>query len=150
MTVEMWLIYGLTLILVELVILPGLGLLFAGLGALITAIILLYCKNAYHYEYLIFIFTSCLWCVAFWLPWQAAKVKNNPLFQDICGQYAEVISKTFDHKTIGQVIWSGTIMNAKMFYGDEIAHYGDILLIKIIRGNILFCQKDKNITNKRL
>ena len=59
---------------------------------------------------------------------------------DIIGMQVEVAYEDIKPDNLGQVYWSGTIMNAKLSSGETIARVGDKLFIVNAKGNILICK----------
>jgi len=55
----------------------------------------------------------------------------------------EVAYEDIKPGNLGQVYWSGTIMNAKLSSGETIARVGEKLVIVNAKGNILICKHNK-------
>ncbi len=142
---NLWIISGFILILAEFIIFPGLGILFLGLGALTNAILTSKYDISLQYQLFSFGLFSCLWFVLLWWPLNHYVYKKNLAndYQDIVGNEAEVLSQNLSSTALGQIKWSGTILNAKLqsLSNDEnqIAIKGEIVLIKKIEGNIAIC-----------
>lgn len=145
-SIALWLVIGCICLLLEFAKLPGIGFLFLGLGALTNAI-LVYTYPALldYYQYASFGLISFLWLAILWLPLRTYfyKKKNKSLnYSDMIDQEVEVYNK-ISIGAIGQVKWSGTIMNAKLLYAEkDPAEIGDKLYIKQVHGNVLICSKD--------
>lgn len=59
------------------------------------------------------------------------------------GKTVEVYSSTISSDSIGQVKWSGAIMNAYLAPNETDAKTGDRLFITEVKGNILICSKHR-------
>ena len=59
------------------------------------------------------------------------------------GKTVEVYSSVVSSDTVGQVKWSGAIMNAYLAPNETDAKTGDRLFITEVKGNILICSKYK-------
>ena len=143
--ISLWVIVGIILIIIEFTNLPNVGFLFLGLGALSTAIFLTALPDALKYQYIIFGISSLLSLAILWWPlkWYVYKKSNNIApYSDMIGNEVVVHSDIISAEKIGQVIWSGTIMNAKLDGNRHKAAYkGDTLHITKISGNVLICSK---------
>ena len=67
--IELWLLFGIILIILEFSQLPGIGFLFLGLGAISTAIITSYWpQGALLYQFAYFAITALLWFLLLYYP----------------------------------------------------------------------------------
>lgn len=143
--ISLWVIVGIILIIIEFTNVPNVGFLFLGLGALSTAIFLTISPVALKYQYIIFGLSSVVSLVILWWPLKQYVYKNNNkalAYSDMIGNEVVVYSKEISAEKIGQVIWSGTIMNAKLDSKEHrTAHKGEKLNITKISGNVLTCSK---------
>ncbi len=143
--VTLWLIAGIIFIIIEFIGTPNVGFLFLGLGALSTAICLSLSPLAFKYQPVIFGISSLLSLLILWQPLQLyiyKNGKNSTSYSDMIGNAVIVHSKEISTETIGQVMWSGTIMNAKLDEKEhKIASKGDTLYITKTAGNVLICSK---------
>ncbi|MES2214620.1 MAG: NfeD family protein [Pseudomonadota bacterium] len=138
---EWWLIFGFAGILIELLISPGLGGIFLSLGAVTVAAIVSFIPSMEVYQYLLFCLFSCFWVIALWKPLKYPNIFSTKRSQtsDLVGQEVEVINLPLEAGIIGQVKWSGTIMNAKLAEDFKPAEVGAILKVREVEGNILIC-----------
>lgn len=62
---------------------------------------------------------------------------------DIVGSSVTVIKNDMKAGSLGQVLWCGTVMNARLIgtLNNDTAKVDDTLIVKEIKGNTLFCQK---------
>lgn len=133
-----WLIAGAILIILEITTIPGVGFLFAGLGALMLGIFMeLGFVEKPLWQWIIFFGLTVIWAVVLWKPLKNFRQGNNPPFKDMEGQKAIVTGKLEPGKT-GHAKWSGTKMKAKL---DESAKKakadGDEVEVVGLDGNIL-------------
>lgn len=142
---ECWLIFGFITVLFEIFFISGIGMVFAGLGALTTAAIISFDPNMLLHQYPLFAICSFFWFGILWRPLQKYLHNKSVISQpsDLVGVTVEVTgSSLLPNGRLGQVKWSGTILNAKLDLGvtDEQTA-GTILRIKEVDGSIVICQK---------
>ncbi|MDN3029833.1 MULTISPECIES: NfeD family protein [Rickettsieae] len=140
--VEWWLIAGIICIIIEFSNIPNVGFLFLGLGGISNAIILNNYSDLLKYQYIIFGFISFLWLVILWYPlkFYVGKKHDKYEYSDMLGQEVQLYSNELLIGEKGQVLWSGTIMNAKLSKDSvKSAYKGDTLRIVQIDGNVLIC-----------
>ncbi len=147
--IEWWLIVGVICIIIEFANIPNIGFLFLGLGGISNAIILNNYPYLLKYQYIIFGFTSFMWLIILWYPLKFYVYKKPYKYEysDMFGKEVQVYSNELLVGEKGQVLWSGTIMNAKLSK-DAIksARKGDTLYIVEIDGNVLICTTE-NLKN---
>lgn len=143
---EIWLIIGIICLVIEFFAVLSIGFLFLGLGALSnTPVVYNYDINLQN-QITIFGILSLIWFSILYLPLKkyvystTAKAEN---YSDMVGKAVEVHSSTISSHTIGQVKWSGVIMNAYLAPNEEEAKTGDQLFIIEVKGNILVCSRHK-------
>ena len=141
--VEIWLVVGIIFILIEFSKLPGIGFLFLGLGAMSSSVIFYFYPEIQNYQVASIGFSSLAWFLVLWWPLKAFVYgKNKNLgkdYFDIVGMQVEVALEDIKPGSIGQVYWSGTIMNAQLSSKEKIARVGDKLYVLEAKGNILIC-----------
>ncbi|HJD61800.1 MAG TPA: NfeD family protein [Rickettsia endosymbiont of Columbicola hoogstraali] len=143
---EIWLIIGVICIIAEFFTIPNIGFLFFGFGALLNALII------YHYPLInltnqitIFGLLSLIWFCILYYPLKKyvySKTTSNENYSDMIGKEAEVYSELISEENLGQVKWSGVIMNAYLA-PNEKAKSGDKVFITKVKGNILICSKHR-------
>ncbi|MCC8369283.1 MAG: NfeD family protein [Rickettsia endosymbiont of Oxypoda opaca] len=147
---ELWLIIGVICFIIEFGAAPNIGFLFFGFGALSNAII------TYNYPILlkeqltIFGLLSLLWFIMLWRPIKKYIYKNSNLkqsnYSDMINKEVEVYSPTISSSKIGQVKWSGVIMNALLEQNEpEEVKAGNRIFIVGVQGNILICSRTSNL-----
>lgn len=145
--IEIWLAVGIIFILLEFTTLPGIGFLFLGFGAMSSSVIFYFYPEMQNYQVVSVGFLSLAWFLILWWPLKFFVYGKNGNSEkdyfDIVGMQAEVALKDINPGDIGQVYWSGTIMNARLNSKEKIAHVGDKLYILEAKGNILICSHNK-------
>jgi membrane protein implicated in regulation of membrane protease activity len=142
--VEIWLIVGVFFIIVELLHLPNIGFLFLGLGALSCGILISTFPNLTIYQWVVFGLSSALWFLVLYLPLKryVYKKNNKSIYFDMINNEVYACNRSIVVGEMGQVKWSGTIMNATLDDSEakEVA-VGEKLYIKEVRGNTLICSR---------
>jgi len=110
-----WLIAGVILAVAE-VHFAGVGLLFAGLGAIVTGTALysgMVAEEAQVSQWLVFFVATAVWALLLWKPLQKYR-RPSPGYDNIVGETAYVGNQGLLKRSGGEVTWSGTIMKAKL------------------------------------
>lgn len=142
--VELWLLVGCICLIAEFTNLPGIGLLFLGLGSLTTSIFIYNYPRYIDYQLATVGLISLLWLIILWWPLKKYlhNKKDNLEYLDMINNEVEVYGNKITIGKIGQVKWSGAIMNAKLEDTENlVAEVGEKLYIKEIHGNVLICAK---------
>lgn len=137
---NLWIFIGFTGLLIEILWIPGIGFLFLGLGALTNAIVLGNFSNSVPYQYINFGLFAFIWFALLWWPLKKMVYgrKNTKEYSDMIGKNVEVWGIALNSSVIGQVKFSGTVMNAKL--NDSLSGpvtVGTSLKITAIEGNVL-------------
>ncbi len=119
---NLWVFIGIILIIIEVSVIPGIGFLFAGLGALTLAGLLLVdmanIEGALEHIAYFFFFTT-VWAVILWRPLKnAIKNKNGEKYENFAGTTAVTV-KPFTVGSISEVKWNGTTMKARIDSSSE-------------------------------
>ena len=143
---QLWLLFGIVLIILEFSLLTGIGFLFIGLGAVSNAVIISYLGQSSLFSQLgYFGIMSLLWFLLLWYPLKFFIYKKNlnNLSRhsfDIVGSQVKVVNNDIKNGDYGQVLWSGTIMNAKLLESTNgVAKVGEIIHVLEVQGNVLIC-----------
>lgn len=139
---------GAVLMLLEALLFPGVGCLYAGLAAITTGALLQFNildVTDYSTQVAVFFTAVFLWAAILWVPLKNfQKQKNGGKFNsaessDIVGQQAVVYSRTLNKGEIGEAKFSGTIMRAKISENSSNHSFksGDTVDIIGIEGNVL-------------
>lgn len=143
---NVWLIAGAFIVAFEAFTTPGLGLFLGGLGALCTAVLIkagVIDEAAIAAQFAWCFGLTAVWTIVLWKPLQTFrmrrrtrdnKIENNNLI----GQIAIVGSDGLQPGKMGQVVWSGTVMNAELELPNvEALAEGTKVRIRSVYGNIL-------------
>jgi membrane protein implicated in regulation of membrane protease activity len=140
-----WFLFGATLITIEALTVPGIGLFLAGLGADATALIVqsgLIGKAAFTAQLTAFFAFTSLFTLLLWRPLQRYRSRRSPLdsgYHNLIGTTGRVAAGGLSHTTTGQVEWSGTHMNAVIdpSCGAETLTEGALVTILSVEGTTL-------------
>ena len=140
---DIWLLAAVVLMLVEAFGLPGVGLVFAGLGSLVVGFFIFSGMIAADNEaaqWTLFFISSLLWALVLWKPMQKFRVgKRHGEYNNIVGGTAYVGGNGLTRKHGGEVTWSGTIMRAELSKaaGVEAVEPGSQVVITEVTGATL-------------
>jgi len=140
---SIWLFIGLVLVTLELVMLPGTGLLFLGVGSVVTSVTLHYYTELGLVTQLSILGLSSTMCLL--VLWHPIKrfVDRSTVNQNfnIVGSKVKIISRKNKNNKYGQVLWSGTVMNAEFVHDSDVCEIHDYVEVIDVRGNALICDK---------
>lgn len=150
--IEIWLIVGFCCIAIEFSTIPGIGFLFLGFGALsVSGVLYFYpaLEDLIHYQLAALGILSFGWFLLLWWPLKRfiyrKKTKAGGESFNLIGSQVKVFDGPIKPLQLGKVMWSGTIMNAKLAHSElEEAQVGEILHILEVQGNILICGRCNN------
>ena len=110
-----WLSIGALLVFLEIVMLQGVGFLFAALGAISVGAFLIFglIDDLVH-QFILFFAATAFWTALLWRPLKQFITGRNSGFNDMVGSTAIVYDKPLEIGKIGQVKWSGTIMKCEL------------------------------------
>lgn len=137
-----WLVLGIIFIIIEVFAIPGIGFLFAGLGAITLGALLtfdLMFASGWTEHIAYFFFFTTVWAVILWVPLKnTLKNKNGEGYSNIVGTSAEVTEDLISGK-IGQVKWSGARMRARIIASsdEEKIPKGETVWVHENKGGIL-------------
>lgn len=144
-----WFGIGIILILLEFTAIPGIGFLFVGFGALTTSLFLYIFPLLLPYQLGVVGIISFGWFIILWRPIKKF-LYSHPIHHSehlskdyftMVGAKVVVINKDIKSGQMGEVLWSGTTMNAQLINA-EIANINDVLIVKEVKGNVLICAKE--------
>lgn len=141
-SIELWLLFGLFLILIEFTQVPGIGLVFIGFGAFTTALLMIYFPMVVDYQIITLGISSLVWLIILWHPMKSfygTKNSSSKINFNIIGSSVQVINSDIKQNEMGQVFWSGTIMNARLGDSSASAKIGETLKVMEVNGNVLIC-----------
>lgn len=143
----LWLIAGALMLALEAFGLPGIGFLFAGLGAILVGVTiesgLVGIENYVAQCAVFFVFTS-IFAVLLW-----KKIKGwrlNPKadeYQNMIGDTAIIALSGLQKNARGQVRWSGTLMAAELDASEPAQGLAEGAVVKIVavKGNVLYVKQ---------
>lgn len=111
---SVWLLIGAFLIIVELALVPGIGFLFAGLGAISVGAV--YITGGIHSlsaQFILFFLATAFWTAILWKPLKSFMAGKGSGFDDMVGGTAIVFGRPIEKGKMGEVKWSGTIMKCQ-------------------------------------
>lgn len=112
---SIWLIAGALLIILELALVPGIGFLFAGLGAIsVGAGLITGWIEGLSSQFILFFLSTAFWTALLWKPLKSFIAGKESGFDDMIGSTATVFGKSIEKGKMGKVKWSGTIMKCRI------------------------------------
>ena len=101
------------------------------------------------YQFAYFAITALLWFLLLYYPLKLFIYKNSTNLSresfDIIGSRVIVRHKDIKPGEYGQVLWSGTVMNAKLTDNAiDIATIGETIYVLEVKGNVLICSKKEH------
>lgn len=143
---SVWFIVGGFFILMEITTVTGIGLLFAGLGAMVVggALEAGWIEGLLP-QFLVFFLSTAIWTAVLWKPLKSFVGGKDSGFDDMVGSTAIVFGQEIKKGGTGEVKWSGTIMRCKYEpkSGDSTAVQPDteVVISRVSKGVLIV--KDK-------
>ena len=137
-----WLILGAFLIFLEIVVLQGIGFLFAGLGAIcVGAVITAGVVEEPINQFILFFVFTAIWTALLWKPLKNFLKGKNSGFNDMVGSTAMVYGEDLISGKTGKVKWSGTIMKCKLDENynlqDKIVPDTEVVITEVSQGILI-------------
>jgi len=111
---SIWFMAGAFLILLEITLVTGIGLLFAGLGAIsVGAALEVGWIETPPTQFLVFFLATAVWTGSLWKPLKSFIKGKDAGFDDMVGSTAVVFGEAIERGKMGEVKWSGTIMKCQ-------------------------------------
>jgi membrane protein implicated in regulation of membrane protease activity len=109
----LWIVTGIVLVAAEALAFPGVGLLFAGLGAITTGLAASLGFGAGFIPQMTWFFVATsVWGLILWFPLKRLQQGGSSGYTDMIGARAVVADGGVENGKTGKVKWSGAIMNA--------------------------------------
>ncbi len=143
---SIWLITGALLIILEIVLFPGIGFLFAGLGAIsVSAGLIAGGIDSLSAQFILFFLATAFWAAVLWIPLQKLIAGKGSGFDDMVGSTAVVFGQSIEKGKMGEVKWSGTIMKCQFEPGAEgremIDPETDVIITEVSKGVLIIRAK---------
>jgi membrane protein implicated in regulation of membrane protease activity len=134
-----WLIVGVSCLAAEALGVTGIGLLFAGLGALTVGSIVTALPDLTHLQQgIVFFASTALWAALLWKPIQRFRGKpDGKSYQNMVGDTVFIGAAGLEAGAVGEATWSGTIMRAELSEGTPSLPPGAQAVIVRVSGNTL-------------
>lgn len=111
---SIWLLAGALLLIVELALVPGIGFLFAGLGAIsVGAVLIAGWIDDLSAQLIVFFLATGFWTAILWKPLKSFIAGKGSGFDDMVGGTAIVFGRPIEKGKMGEVKWSGAIMKCQ-------------------------------------
>lgn len=137
----LWLALGAVLLAFEAFGATGIGFLFAGLGAIVTAVLAHFGLAQDWYSQIAWFFgVTALWAVLLWKPMKKLRAQRHSgkdPYSNMIGDEVTVQPGGLQQGKTGKVKWSGTIMNARLVAGIQEMEEGDTAIIQSVDGTML-------------
>jgi membrane protein implicated in regulation of membrane protease activity len=144
-TSSIWLAFGVFLIIFEVFFIPGIGLVFAGLGAVtVGGVLLTGWIDATSSQFILFFLSTGVWAICLWKPLKKFIEVKDSGFDDMVGSTAIVYGVALQKGKTGEVKWSGTIMKCELQSegeSDQIIEAGAEVVIREVCKGILIVQE---------
>ncbi|GJL77046.1 MAG: hypothetical protein NPINA01_00350 [Nitrospinaceae bacterium] len=139
---SIWLAVGVILIILELALAPGIGFLFAGLGAIsVGAGLIAGWVDSLSGQFILFFLSTAFWTAILWKPLKNFISGKESGFNDMIGSTAVVFGQTIEKGKLGQVKWSGTIMKCQLDQEakglDRIAPETEVIITGVSKGILI-------------
>ena len=139
----LWLIAGAAFIGLEMFGIPGIGFLFAGIGAIIVGggiELGLITADAFVIQFVIFFAFTCISAALLWKKLKRGSKKPN--YHNMVGTEAKVASPGLSGNQEGQVKWSGTLLRARIDpnCGILVMPEAAAVTIRSVEGNLVFVE----------
>jgi membrane protein implicated in regulation of membrane protease activity len=143
---SIWLIAGALLIILEIALFPGIGFLFAGLGAIsVAAVLIAGWIDSLSAQLIVFFLATGFWTAILWKPLKKFIVGKGSGFDDMVGSTAVVFGQSIEKGKMGEVKWSGTIMKCQLDPGAEALEMIDpeteVIITGVSRGVLIIRAK---------
>ena len=143
---SIWLIVGALLIIIEIVVFPGIGFLFTGLGAItVGAGIIVGWVDSLSAQLILFFLATAFWTAILWIPLKKFVAGKESGFDDMVGSTAVVFGQSIGKGKIGQVKWSGTIMKCQFDPTTEgpqsVAPETEVIIAAVSKGILIIRAK---------
>jgi len=141
-----WFIVGIVLIVIEIFLIPGTGILFAGVGAItVGGVLILDWTHKIDNQFILFFLSTGFWAGLLWKPLKNLMNSEDSGYSDFIGEIAVVYGEPLDKHKKGQCKWSGTIMSCEMAPEESsqiIAADTEVIIVGVSKGILLVKTND--------
>lgn len=136
----LWLIASAVFIGIEILGVPGIGFLFAGIGALLIGgaieFGLIAAENT-QLQFMLFFIAACISAAALW---KHLVPKRKAAYSNLIGSEAIVVAPGLVGNKEGQIQWSGTLMRARLMpnSGTDVIAESSVVVIHRLEGNLAY------------
>jgi membrane protein implicated in regulation of membrane protease activity len=110
-----WFIVGIVLIVIEIFLIPGTGVLFAGIGAItVGGALIIGWTHEIDNQFILFFLSTGVWAALLWKPLKCLMNSEDSGYSDFIGEIAVVYGEPLEKNKKGQLKWSGTIMSCEI------------------------------------
>ncbi len=137
----LWFIVGIVLIVVEVFLVPGAGILFAGVGAItVGGALIAGWTHAIDNQFILFFLFTGIWAALLWKPLKSLMNSEDSGYSDFIGEIAIVYGEPLEKNKKGQLKWSGTIMNCEIAPEEssrKILPDAEVIIVGVSKGILL-------------
>lgn len=139
----LWLLAGAAMLALEAFGLPGIGLLFAGLGAILVGAAVeagLVGTDNYAAQMAVFLIFTSIFAALLWKKLKSWRMNpRGETYQNMIGETAVIALSGLQKGATGQVRWSGTLMQAELDPSESAMGLAEGTIVKIVavKGNVL-------------
>jgi len=145
--VTLWLIAGAILVAVEVFVMPTMVLAFAGFGAITAGIALhLGMVETIPNQIAVFFLGTIVWALLLWIPLKSWYGPDGGGYEDVVGHTAIVGEKGLQKGVKGEVVWSGSIWNARLSPESGVDHVesgAEVIIVKVESGILSVAPPEK-------
>jgi membrane protein implicated in regulation of membrane protease activity len=137
----LWLIAGVFMVIAEFALIPGLGLLFAGISAiLVGSLMVIGVDLSQNEQIIIFLAGTVVLTASLYKKFKNLRTSNAKEYSDMIGSKATVLTDLNPGQS-GKAKWSGTVMKARLCSSSSSkALIGTEAEIIAVEGNVLVLQ----------
>lgn len=143
----LWLLAGAAMLALEAFGLPGIGFLFAGLGAILVGAAIeagLVGAANYMAQLAVFLIFTSIFAALLWKKLKTWRMNpRGETYQNMIGETAVIALSGLQKGATGQVRWSGTLMQAELDPSESALGLAEGTIVKIVavKGNVLYVKQ---------